>query len=511
MSASNNHPNSGSDNPQGCRNTDSDRLSDYAPDERLRSLIFFDKHGKIFQADITTHDDLHVTDGLAGRKLSDLLVIEYHHENILPDLLARFDDPATVQVTFPKDAFIRTADRKEMFFADGYITRLEGDHFLFSFRNVVEEVTQDYMLKMALSSTKIFPWYFDFKREAMVIEARYYEYTGIPTEDNTMTLEAFNERIHPDDRAAMAEAFGRQLNGIHYPYPVEFRLRRGDDTYEWFEGQSTYLGQVEGLPYRVVGICMSTQSYKNTQEALTQAKNKAEQSDRLKSAFLANMSHEIRTPLNAIVGFSNLLAGEQVIDEEESKEYAALISKNCDHLLTLVSDILDLSRIETGTMEYTYTELSLRAFLTDIYQNQTDRILGTVQFNLLHPNDDIRIKTDALRLRQALDNLLSNAIKFTAKGRIDMGWTLSTDKKHVRIFVADTGRGIPAEQFDKIFDRFYKVDTFVQGAGLGLSLCKTLTEQLGGKLLVSSRLNEGSTFTLRLPISQKDRISSTTP
>lgn len=137
----------------------------------------------------------------------------------------------------------------------------------------------------------------------MIIDRRYFDYTGIPTEDNSMTLEAYSERLHPDDRAAMAHAFTLQLNGQHYPYPVPFRLRRGDGTYEWFEGQSTYLGQIKNMPYRIVGICMSTQAHKNIEEALTAAKEKAEQSDRLKSAFLANMSHEIRTPLNAIVGF----------------------------------------------------------------------------------------------------------------------------------------------------------------------------------------------------------------
>ena len=272
-------------------------------DLRQPSLIFFDRQGRIYRADMIPHGDLSAADEWIGRNLSDQLIVEFRRENILPGLLARFSDPATVQVAVPKGAFIRTADRKALFFAEGYIARVDEDRFLFAFRNVVDEITQEYMLKMALSSTKIFPWYYDFVRGAMVIDARYYEYTGIPTEDNTMTLAEFGERIHPDDRALMAKAFEQQLSGIHYPYPVEFRLLRGDGTYEWFEGQSTYLGEVEGLPYRVVGICMSTQSYKNTQEVLTAAKNKAEQSDRLKSAFLANMSHEIRTPLNAIVGF----------------------------------------------------------------------------------------------------------------------------------------------------------------------------------------------------------------
>lgn len=487
----------------GPLHADSSIYSDTSYATRQRSLIFFDKRGVISRTNIMTPGNQNSNDEFVGHNLLNVFTVEYHNDSILTHLLARFNDSSIMQVPLPKGAFIRTADRGEIFFADGYIIRLENDHFLFSFRNVVDEITQEYMLKMALSSTKIFPWFYDFTRGAMVIDARYYEYTGISTKDNTMTLEEFNERIHPDDRARMSEAFERQLSGIHYPYPVPFRLHRGDGTYEWFEGQSTYLGQIEGLPYRVVGICMSTQAFKNIEDALTTAKNKAEQSDRLKSAFLSNMSHEIRTPLNAIVGFSNLLAGEEAVDSEESKEYAALISKNCDYLLTLVSDILDLSRIETGTMEYSFSEFSLGEILTDIYRNHIDRIPEGIQFRLLLPDSDIKIVSDPLRLRQTLDNLLSNAIKFTTQGHIDLGWTLSSDEKHIRISVTDTGRGISTEQFGKIFERFYKVDPFVQGAGLGLSLCRILAEQLGGKLLLSSRLKEGSHFTLRIPIRQQ--------
>ena len=235
------------------------------------------------------------------------------------------------------------------------------------------------------------------------------------------------------------------------------------------------------------------------------AKNKAEQSDRLKSAFLANMSHEIRTPLNAIVGFSNLLAGGEVVGEEESREYAALISKNCDYLLTLVSDILDISRIETGTMEYNFAEHSLRNMLSELYLEKHGQIPEGIRFNLKLPDEDIRLETDILRLRQVVDHLLGNAVKFTTEGDIELGWTLSEDRRHVRIFVADSGRGIPSELVDKIFERFYKVDSFVQGAGLGLSLCKILAENLGGTLSVCSRLGEGSRFTLLLPLRRQDR------
>jgi len=284
--------------------------------------------------------------------------IDFRGSNILADLLSRFQDPAVTQVPLTQDALLCTKDGKVSFFAAGRISRLERGHFVFAYRNTVDEMTNESMINIALSVSKIFPWFYDFEQQTMIIDQRYFDYTGIPTKDRTMTLEAFAERLHPDDRAAMAHAFALQLSGVYYPHSVPFRLRRGDDTYEWFEGQSAYLGQLKNMPYRIVGICMSTQTHKDTEKALTIAKDKAEQSDRLKSAFLANMSHEIRTPLNAIVGFSNLLAGgDPDISEEEADEYAALISKNCDYLLTLVSDILDLSRFEAGSMEFCFTKL----------------------------------------------------------------------------------------------------------------------------------------------------------
>lgn len=498
-----------SDTPQkGCRCPETDNLSDRLLNAMQTSVIFFNAEGSILRTNVLAREDLHLSEDFKDQKLSDLLLIIYHNKNILPELIARFDDPETERVILPRDTLLRTKNTTALFFVTGCITRLNEGNFLLSFRNIVDELTQEYMLKMALSSTKIFPWFYDFKSNSMVIDSRYFDYTGIQSADNSMTLKAFSERLHPDDRAAMAHAFSLQLNGEHYPYPVQFRLLRGDNRYEWFEGQSTYLGQVEDMPYRVVGVCMSTQAHKDIEEALTTAKNKAEQNDKLKSAFLANISHELRTPLNAIVGFSNLLTdGEVSTDSEEGKEYMELINKNCDYLLALISDILDLSRIEAGTMEYHFTSFSLRQFLSDFYQNHKHAIPEGVEFNLLLPTEDTLIESDILRLRQVLDNLLNNAKKFTNKGHIDLGYTLSSDGKSVRLFMSDTGRGIPNDQLEKIFERFYKVDTFVQGVGLGLSICKIIIEQLGGTISVSSRHQESSRFTLRLPLRQQDKYS----
>lgn len=476
-------------------------LPDNLLDNLQISLIFFDEEGNIYRTNKMARKDLLLAENKKVCKLADLLSIDYRGNDILPELCSRLDIAESGQVPLPRDAFISTKDGNAAFFAAGNFSRLCGNRFLLAFRNIMDEVMQEYMIKMALSTSSIFPWFFDMKKGKMVIDARYFDYTGIPTKDYTMTVEEYIDRLHPEDRAFVSNVFTLHLNGEHYPYPVPFRLRRGDDSYEWFAAQSTYLGQLKNLPFRIVGICMSTQAHKDIEETLIKARDRAEQSDKLKSAFLANMSHEIRTPLNAIVGFSTLLTGGEIDPHSnDAKEYVALISKNCDYLLSLVSDMLDLSRIESGTMEYVLSEYSLNRFFKEIYEKYACRFPADIKLNLQLPSCDIRIITDPLRLGQVVGHLIDNAIKFTTEGQIDMGYTLSGDGRYVRLYISDTGCGIPSGQTSKIFERFYKVDSFVQGAGLGLSLCKIITERLGGQISVSSLLKRGSRFTLKFPL-----------
>ena len=327
------------------------------------------------------------------------------------------------------------------------------------------------------------------------------EYSGIPA---SKALGSTDYELFPDPKDA--EKFRRDdLNLLRIGQRIEF-----EEQYTAATGArrivttSKALVPAENRLPLIIGLSWDVTEMKKTQLELIEARAKAEASDRLKSAFLANMSHEIRTPLNAIVGFSNLLAdGEVSADSEEGREYVTLISKNSDYLLTLVSDILDLSRIETGTMEYSFAEQPLGKFLMDIYINSNHTIPEGVEFNLLLPPDEVRIETDALRLRQVINHLLNNAVKFTSAGHIDMGYTPSVDGESVRLFVIDTGRGISEDQSEKIFERFYKSDTFTQGAGLGLSVCKTLVESLGGSISVVSRPKEGACFSLSLPIRRK--------
>ena len=207
---------------------------------------------------------------------------------------------------------------------------------------------------MALSQTKIFPWFFDLGHNRMVIDERWFAHLGLPAGDGTIGTEDFFRLVHPEDRGRLADAFAKQLAGEMNPDTFTYRLRRGDGTWEWFEEQSVYLGQTgDGSPCRIVGICQSIHAHKTSEDGLRAARDKARESDRLKSAFLANMSHEIRTPLNAIIGFANLLTSEDIpFSEAEKQEYSRLITSNGDQLLRLISDILDLSKIESNTMEF---------------------------------------------------------------------------------------------------------------------------------------------------------------
>ena len=237
---------------------------------------------------------------------------------------------------------------------------------------------------------------------------------------------------------------------------------------------------------------------KQAELELRKAKEKAEESDRLKSAFLANMSHEIRTPLNAIVGFSELLVNTD--DPKDKEEYMAIINRNNELLLQLISDILDLSKIEAGTLEFIYD-------MVDINEMFRGLVLSYRQKNIEHPTIDLSftslldkcvIYTEKNRVMQVISNFLNNALKFTDEGHIHFGY--EERENGLRFFVSDTGKGIPAEKQDEIFKRFVKLDSFTNGTGLGLAICQTIVHKLGGEIGVISEENQGSNFWFTLPV-----------
>lgn len=296
------------------------------------SIIMIDLEDCIWRLNQQVMNELHLNEYVIGRRITDLLEVVCDKKNVLEDLLLQLRERDVRIIPLDINCFIRELKSGISFLIQGAMVGIHEDgqlvRIVLYFRNVLEERTQKHLLNIALSRTQIFQWSFDMEHNLMIIEPRYFEYLGIPTRDYTLTPEEFAFLIHPDDRKGVFDALALQLHGNLYERPVEYRLRRGDGKWEWFEAQSTYVGQLTDLPFRIIGICMSTQKYKDTENKLNEALQKAQRSDELKSVFLANMSHEIRTPLNAIVGFSTLLAcGDADLSRQEIMEFTSLIEK----------------------------------------------------------------------------------------------------------------------------------------------------------------------------------------
>ena len=252
---------------------------------------------------------------------------------------------------------------------------------------------------------------------------------------------------------------------------------------------------LEGRAPLIIGISWDISNMQNIEQELVQARIKAEQSDRLKTAFLANMSHEIRTPLNAIVGFSRLMT---IADNaEDEKLYSDIINQNSEILLQLINDILDLAKIEAGTLEYIRYPMDLGELCRNVYEMHKDRVQTGVVLILDNKDTSLIINEDQNRIMQVVTNLITNAIKFTFKGEIRFGFEVR--EEYIDFYVKDTGMGISEEKIKMIFERFVKLNTFVQGTGLGLAICRVIVEKLGGEITAESKLNEGSTFRFTIP------------
>ena len=466
------------------------------------SILILSPEGRIERMNNLLLEELQLDMGrIAGKPITDIIELVQDKVNLLPHFLEKIVQGQHT-ISFSTNSFIREPHANISFLIQGGIVGVYDKgrlvKIVFYLRNVLEERTQRHVLNIALSKTQIFSWSFDMERNLMVIDPRYFDYLGIPTKDYTLTMEQYADLVHPDDRKELFEALGGQLTGNLYEAPVPFRLHRGDGSWEWFEGQSTYVGQLSDLPFRIVGICMSTQRHKDIEDTLNDALRKAQRSDQLKSAFLANMSHEIRTPLNAIVGFSTLLVSEQAeMTPEEVEEYAALIDKNGRLLMLLISDILDLSKIESNTMEFNIYTFSLNAMFADIARMQQMNMKSGVELIVDLPEEDTEITADSARLGQVVNNLINNAVKFTPVGSIRIGYR-RTGEDMVELFVEDTGNGMSEEVLEHIFERFYKgKNSSGSSVGIGLALARMIVVAQEGTLSATNRINGGAKFEIR--------------
>jgi hypothetical protein len=315
---------------------------------------------------------------------------------------------------------------------------------------------------------------------------------GIPLSEIIGTYKSF----HPDDRDLILQFFEEVQKGNADKLSHKIRVFRENGECTWTHVNlfvRKYAPQDKVI--ELISINYDITDLKQIEEMLVNERDRAEASDRLKSAFLANMSHEIRTPLNAIVGFSSLLASAENVVEKEL--YNSLISHNNELLLNLINDIIDLSKIEAGYLELHQNWFNLTELLDECVAEYARLLPSGVELLTSYPEHDALVELDKLRIKQILNNFLSNALKNTTRGHVEVFYEI--DKHCVRIGVKDTGRGIPQNMLEKIFERFEKVDSFAQGVGLGLSICKSIVDKMNGRIQVYSQLGLGTTFIAELP------------
>ena len=315
---------------------------------------------------------------------------------------------------------------------------------------------------------------------------------GTPLSEIIGTYKSF----HPDDRDLILQFFEEVQKGNADKLSHKIRVFRENGECTWTHVNlfvRKYAPQDKVI--ELISINYDITDLKQIEEMLVNERDRAEASDRLKSAFLANMSHEIRTPLNAIVGFSSLLASAENVVEKEL--YNSLISHNNELLLNLINDIIDLSKIEAGYLELHQNWFNLTELLDKCVAEYARLLPSGVELLTSYPEHDALVELDKLRIKQILNNFLSNALKNTIRGYVEVFYEI--DKHCVRIGVKDTGRGIPQNMLEKIFERFEKVDSFAQGVGLGLSICKSIVDKMNGRIQVYSQLGLGTTFIAELP------------
>jgi signal transduction histidine kinase/CheY-like chemotaxis protein len=372
-------------------------------------------------------------------------------------------------------------------------------------------------LEMTLSAARIIPWHWDLEKEVITCEAprilfhrmerlRRKPIRNINAPKNyTIAQKDYFERVHPDDRANVKFFYESLRDGNMTHCKTEFRVVNhveGRRCVDWIEVNA--ITEKEGddhKPKALMGSLLIITTRKQQEQALIAAREKARESDRLKSAFLANMSHEIRTPLNAIVGFSNLLGNTD--DADEKKQFVSIIENNNQLLLQLISDILDLSKIEANTLEFSYHRTNINDLVNNMKKVVSSRVRPDVRLNVVEGMGQCIVRADQNRLSQILINLLTNACKFTSKGSITLGYELRGEELY--FYVRDTGIGIGPDKIDKIFTRFVKLNHFAQGSGLGLAITQSLVEKMGGHIgAQSDGEGKGSTFWFTLPYQPMD-------
>ena len=309
-----------------------------------------------------------------------------------------------------------------------------------------------------------------------------------------LLLDEITPYIHPDDLPAFRKNIAARHERTHHK--GQYRCNFTGE-FQWWEFSYNTIHTPGHAPI-IAGLLQNIQELKDHEQELIESRELAEQAE-LKQSFLNNMSHEIRTPLNAIVGFSDMLANEPEFSNEERQEFVDIINTNTKLLLKLVGDVLELSRIESGNLSFTFQRESVCRLLDDVYQTHSLLIRPPLQFLKDFPPEDVQVNVDPMRLTQVLTNFLNNANKFTKGGSIRLGYCCPSGMSEVHLYVEDTGIGIPHSEQKMIFERFYKRSEVSQGVGLCLSICVRIVEMMGGRIELQAEEGRGSRFTVVLP------------
>lgn len=365
----------------------------------------------------------------------------------------------------------------------------------------LQKVRQDNIeYDLVLKAMKLATWHIDPQKRTVTFDADFREGSDNYYTSEETPLHLLPELLLPNDSKRVMSALENILTGRTMFYNQQYQSKGSAPGQVYWEQSFAMVADrdADGKPTKIVGASMRIDEQKKMETALINARNRAEESDRLKTAFLANMGHEIRTPLNAIVGFADLLP--VVESEEDRKQLISEIQLNNHKLLQIIDGLVSMSKVEAEAKSLVRAQIDIVPILKEIADNSAALVDGeTVKVITQFPYNELLINTDAGKLREAVDNLMQNAVKFTDHGTITLAFSLA-EGDHVRISVEDTGKGIAPEDQKRIFERFIKLDDYIPGTGLGLSVAKSHIESLGGKIGVQSTFGKGSTFWIDLPL-----------
>ena len=349
------------------------------------------------------------------------------------------------------------------------------------------------LYNIAVQDSRTFAW--ERAGQSIYLSDAFWQHYG--HEPKIITLGDFMAMLHPDSRDIYIDGLDHVNKGETFANDVKADFF-GNGEWHWYQIRGKGILDEHGNFVKSYGMLINVDGFKQREKEMEEARKLAEEAT-LKESFLANMSHEIRTPLNAIIGYSDLLLQPDADFTEEDKIlFADTIHTNNDLLLKLINDILDVSRIESGQMDFVIKAWSVRDIMERIYHTFEVQMPKHLAFNFVQPEEDVLIEVDESRLRQVIGNFLTNAGKFTPKGSVTLGWIKDMQTGKVELYVEDTGIGLSEEDRTMVFSRFYKKDEFKQGTGLGLSICKAIVVRLGGSIKVRSELGKGSRFSVYL-------------